>query len=244
MLRLLPLLVSLSVTINSFGQVIEEVRPDNVDMGEGSLVMNDGTELKGVIRYNDTEGGVVSFDGGNRSGSWTPRSVAGFEFFDEVKKRQRVFFTLDFDDDKTGKRPTFFEIIKDFKSFAVLAKMDPIDIKKSNGSAAGFGNGNIAITVGTKGKIKVKQTETIYFMDANGAPQAYMKVIRKMVDRELYDRTKFKNKLVDEDLIKKYLKEPSYAQMVKYADDNELDLGVKDDFIKALDYYEQLIQKK
>jgi len=218
--------------------VIDEVRPDNVDMGEGSLVMNDGTELKGVIRYNDTEGGVVSFEGGNRSGSWTPRSVAGFEFFDEVKKRQRVFFTLDFDDDKTGKRPTFFEIIKDFKSFAVLAKMDPINIKKKNDF----------LMDGVKGKhgtkTVVRQTETIYFMDADGTIHPYMKVTRKMADHDFYDRTRFKNKLVDENLVKKYLKEPGYSQMIKYADENELDLGVKDDFIKALDYYEQLIQKK
>jgi len=238
MLRFLPLLVNVFITVNSFGQVIDEIRPDNVDMGEGSLVMNDGTELKGVIRYNDTEGGVVSFEGGSRSGSWTPRSVAGFEFFDEVKKRQRVFFTLDFDDDKTGKRPTFFEIIKDFKTFAVLAKMDPINIKKKNDVLFDGGKGHRST------KTVVQQTETIYFMDADGLVHPYMKVTRKMADHDFYDRTKFKNKLVDEDLIKKYLKEPGYSQTIKYADDNELDLGVKDDFIKALDYYEQLIQKK
>lgn len=243
MLRLIPLLAGVFAVANSLGQIINEIHPDNVDWGEGTVVLNDGSQLQGVVRYNDTEGGVVSFESGSRSASWTPRSVMQFDFFDQVKNRQRFFYTLEFDDSRYGRRPTFFEILKDFKRFAVLSKMDAIDIKKKGGYPSSYNNGMYA-GAGTGGKIAMSQTETIYFIDADGSLYPYMKVIRTIVDRDLYDRTKLKNKVLDESLIRKYFKEPEYSQMIKYADDNNLDLGVKDDFIKALGYYEQQISIK
>lgn len=121
--------------------------------------------------------------------------------------------------------------------------MDAIDIKQT-GNSPGYYNNGIYRGGGSSGKITVSQTETVYFIDASGSLYPYMQVIRKIVDRDLYDRSKLKNKVIDKGLTARYFKEPAYSRMLKYADENKLDIGVKDDFVKLLDYYEQQLQQE
>lgn len=96
----------------------------SIDWSEGSIMLNDGNELKGVIKYNDNTG-VLNYENGNVSRSLTSKSVAGFEFFDEGQNRQRIFYSLLFDDPATNvKKHSFFEVLIEFKTFAVLSKRD------------------------------------------------------------------------------------------------------------------------
>jgi len=132
------LTTSLLLCCFSFGftqdKISQELLPD-LEWGEGSIMLNDGTEKKGLIKYNDKEGGLVSYDQGAESHSYTARSILGFEFFDERLNRQRVFYTLEYEDDQTvGKRPMFFEVLKDLKTFAVIK--DRPDSDKANSKRA------------------------------------------------------------------------------------------------------------
>ena len=86
---------------------------------EGSLMTTDGTELKGLLWFNDNNG-VLSFRTGEATRVFTARSVAGFEMFDENQQKQRVFYSLEYEDpDQPGaKRAYFFELLNDFGKFA------------------------------------------------------------------------------------------------------------------------------
>src|SRR5215203_5333883 len=87
---------------------------------DGSLLLNNGREIKGLIKYND-KSDIVSIENGRESKSFTARHVRGFEFFDEIEKKQRVFYAVDIEDRFSKvKRPLFFEILMELKEFAVL----------------------------------------------------------------------------------------------------------------------------
>jgi hypothetical protein len=221
----------------------EEALPD-IEWGTGSILLNSGEELKGLLRYNDRNGGVVSFESGKKSGSYTARSVSGFEFFDEQEQRQRVFYSLEGEDVHGAMRPLFFEVLVDFSTFAVLSKMDPVKMKdKSTSTPSMSPNGVITSGAIVNTKLQITQTETIYFMNAEGALEPYVTVTRKIVDREyrdfvymddLFDRSKMKRKFVDKDLLEKYFTLSQIESMEKFAEENELDFKVKDDLRKIL----------
>src|SRR5690606_7361826 len=143
---------------------------------EGSVLKSDGSELVGLIRYNDRTN-VLSYQDGVNSQAFTPRSVLGFEFFDETIQSQRVFYSLQHKDDDTGlKRHYFFELLKDLKDFVVLSKKDPIEVKHTSSGPVGYGvsqPGTIIIpSIGHQNiQTHVKQTETIYLMNAEGTIQ-------------------------------------------------------------------------
>lgn len=235
-------IVSLFLTPCAQGQdkMFKEMLPD-IEWGEGSVILNEGTEIKGSIRYND-KNGLVSFESGSDNRSFTARSILGFEFFDHAVNRQRIFYTIEYDDSKgNGKRPLFFEVLKDFKTFAVLAKMDPVGIKQKQNQGAAFSNGAIAVGVGGGTTTKINQTETVYIMNSTGEIKPYLNITRKVVDRTLYDRSKIKNKIIDDSLLKEYFVEPGYSKMIQYAEGKNLNFDVKEDLLLILEYYQDVM---
>ena len=93
-------------------------------------MLNGGTELKGLVRYNGKTG-VVSFESGRDSRSLTSRNLTGFEYFDERQSRQRIFYSLPYEDPVNNTEASlFFEVLRQYKDFAMLAKTDPLDVKQ------------------------------------------------------------------------------------------------------------------
>jgi len=241
---LLSLIVSAFIVQNVHAQdkLSKEMMPD-IEWGEGSVMLNDGTELKGVVRFNDRNG-LVSFENGSDKRSFTARSIIGFEFFDQIANGQRIFYTIEYEDPKNGngKRPTFFEVLKDFKTFAVLAKMDPVEIKQKQNQGGGVSNGTMAIGIGGGTITKINQTETVYIMNPSGELKPYLTITRKVVDRSLfYDRSVTKNKIINDDLLKEYFVEPGYSKMIQYASEKKLNFDVKEDLLQILEYYKQIM---
>jgi hypothetical protein len=237
--RLLLLLTLLAHLSGAQETLNNELNPD-VEWGDGSVMLNDGTELKGVVRYNDRNG-LVSFQNGDDSRSFTARSIMGFEFFDEALKRQRLFYTLPFQNqDEQGKRPTIFEVLKDLQNFAIISKMDPVEIEVRQSGAFGAASGGVAVVVGGGMQTFANQTETVFFLTPEGEIRPYMKVIRKVADRLLYDRSKIKHKLIDDDLIEEFIPKEKYEQLRVYAKKNDLEFGIKEDLIKIFEYYKTL----
>lgn len=223
---------------NIYGQdkTAAEFLPD-LEWGQGSLLLNDGTEKSGLLRFNDREGGIVSYENGSERHSFNARSILGFEFFDERIQRQRVFYTLDFDEGHgQGKRPVFFEVLKDLKTFAMISKVDPIRIKQQQSAMASTPGGGTVVT-------KIRQTETVYILTPEGEIKPYLKLTRKVVDRVLLDKNKMKDKVLDADLLEKYFLEPGYSSMITYAEERKLDLEDKEDLIKILEHYSLVMNK-
>lgn len=240
---LLFTVVSLLLSNGTLGQekMAEEMLPD-IEWGEGSIMLNDGTAIEGLIRYND-KNGLVSYEQGSDSRSFTARSILGFEFFDYRVNRQRIFYTIEYEDAQgQGLRPLFFEVLKEFKTFAVLTKMDRVEIEMKKDPGGTFYNGTIAVTVNNDPKTIITQTETVYIMNPAGEIKPYLRLTRKIVDRKLYDRSRIKRKILDNDLLKEYFVEPGYSKMIRYAEENDLDFEVKEDLLRLLEYYQEVME--
>jgi hypothetical protein len=225
----------------SYGQEkkFNELDPD-IEWGDGSILLNSGKELKGLVRFNDREG-LLSYESGSQSATYTSRSVTAFEFYDERIQKQRIFYSLEYEDSKTNvKRPLFFELLRDLGNFAILSKMDPVDIKEqSSGSGMVQVPGFFVITPATS-NVKIIQIETVYFLDQDGKIEPYVKVVRKETDGLLIDTSKMKNKSIDKTLPKKYFGEDDYKKILEYAEELDLKINKKEDFLKILDYYESI----
>lgn len=208
---------------------------------EGSVMMNDGTELVGVVRYND-DTGVLSFENGNTSKSLTAKSVAGFEFFDDAQNKQRVFYVFSYADPLTDiVGPLFFEVVKEFKTFAVLSKVDPLQVKEKSNTTPGTTTPNGGYMPGYSfTTTEISQVETIYVMDPDGRIMPFIKITEKDIDDRWFDRMRVRNKYVDEGLLETYTG-PHYGALLKFADENKLNFKRKADLIRILEHYQELI---
>ena len=213
-------------------KVMEELETDN-EWSEGSILLANGTELKGLVQFNDRIG-VINFQDGKESKAMTPRGVTAFEFFDGIENKQRLFYSMEYKpSEKEAKRPWFFELLQDFGPFAIVSKIDPV---VANEAAYIDRNQNITY------KGVISQTETVYFLTEDGMIEPYLQVRRKIVDREklfgsdFRDRESNSVKILDKKLIFKFFTEDEVKQMERFAIDNNLDKELKDDFVKMLEF--------
>jgi len=217
--------------------------PDLNEWGEGSIMLNDNTELKGMIRYNDRTR-VVSYESGSINRSFNARSIQGFEFFDDRTQRQRVFFTRSFEDDETGLiKPAFFEVLQDLNSFVVLSLLDQPEVKvRKNSSLAPAPGSGFSSTPGMSSNTTVfRRIETVYILTASGEIQPFMKITQKISEGIIFDREKKKKRFVDKHLFDQYFVEPGYSKMIEYAEANDLEFSEKEDFIKILEEYRRVM---
>lgn len=208
-------------------------------------MLTSNSELKGLVRYNNNTG-TLSYQNGPESRSFTPRSVVAFEFFDEKQQKQRLFYSLDYEDDKTqAKRPYFFEVIKDYNEFGLLSKTDPVEFMKERSLAGKMINQTPSSntlpennTIAPYHKVGVFQLETIYLFDLTDLTiNPIVEISNETVDRLLFsDDTKVKDKLVGRDYLKKFLN-TKYKILMEYIDQQELNLANRDHLIKFFDYY-------
>ena len=222
----------------------EELQTDN-EWSQGSVMMNDGSELKGLVRFDDRLG-ILGYQNGDVSRSFTPRNIMAFEFIDGITQKQRVYYSVEYDDPKTNaKRPLFFEVLKDFKAFAVLSKVDPIEIKERTSGGGGMAVNGIVAVGPTVHTTTIRQTETVYFMNQDGLLEPYIRVVHKVVDTDiLYDTDKTKKKALDRDLMEKYFTAEENAAIKKFCKEHDLDFRVKEDLIKILDFCAELRNNK
>jgi hypothetical protein len=213
------------------------------EQGEGSVMLNDGTELIGHISFNNREGKLACEDVDNEVHYYNARNIMGFRFYDDSVSRERIFYTLDFEEGYgEGKRPVFFEILKDLKTFAVVSKIDPIAAKNHNTrrtltSTFMFGNPiNALLPLST-----VTQTETVYILTTEGELKPYMKLIRKLIDRPLFDSETIKDRVLDKDILEAYFIEPGYSSMLTFAKQNQLEFENKEQFIKIIQHYQMVM---
>ena len=224
----------------SLGQspATEVLLENSIQWTEGSIMLNDGTELKGVLKYNDNIG-ILSYENGDNSRSFTAKNVVGFEFFDDAQQKQRVFYSLPFQDPVTGTdKNYFFEALREYNSFALLSRIQPMVVKQRVNSSPYMGVGVNTMIVATE----LSQLETIYIMSPNGEIKAYLEIVEKEVDGWLSDTHKTKNKVVDKDLLKQYTGK-YHESLEAFAHDNKLSFKRKTDLLKIMDHYKDLIDK-
>jgi hypothetical protein len=203
---------------------------------EGKIIDNDGKERSGLVRYNDMEG-VLQFRSGDEEKSFTARNVLSFSFNDSSQHKKRVFYSLEYEDPvNNAKRPLFFELLREYKSFSVLSKKDPVRFNQQDGSSLSSDNS----MKNSNGVIRAQQVETIYFMNTRGVIEPYLEMEIQQTNGIFRERVKNTRKVVDDDLPKKYFGEKNYLKIKSFAKENDLKMKRRNDFLKILDYYKTI----
>jgi hypothetical protein len=160
-----------------------------------------------------------------------------FEFEDMELSRSRVFHVFDYTDKATGfTNPAFFEVLGEFESFAVLARIDPVEVKPQKGIMP-----RAASTMVGSDHTKVAfQTETIFIMNDTGEMEPYLELREKETEGVYFDTRSQRKKYIDRDLLQEYTG-TLYPHLEAFASDNDLRFNVKEDLVKILDQYKHLL---
>lgn len=238
----LTLLLFVLPIIYSFSQDSEHGIFAGPEWFEGSVMLMSGREIKGLIKYND-KSDIVSIENGHESRSFTARHVKAFEFYDELATKQRIYYSIEIEDRFYKlKRPVFFEVLMDLNQFAVISKISPIHLeKKEYATPAIFNPVNGVFSSGRYYGYPstISYTERIFLISRQGELRPYLEITEKEVDGLFHDKTISKNKVLDDQLLKKFTGS-KYKNLVEYAELNNHDLGQKKGLIATLQFYKTL----
>lgn len=203
---------------------------------EGRVFLADGSELTGLVRFDDNSG-ILSFRDGDLSKTLIAKSTSGFEFYDEELARQRFFFSREYDDGITYGKYYFFEVLRELDHFAVLSRVDPIAVEITNvGSGPYMGPyGGAALPGSSYSTTQVQQTETIFIMGNNGEIFPYIRILEREISG-LFGGKRTKNKFYEKDLLEKYTGK-HYQQLEEFAKKNGLNFRIKSDLLEIMDHY-------
>jgi hypothetical protein len=204
--------------------------------GYGSVQNLDNEIFNGKVTFNDNQG-IVTVENDGESRSFTPKKAISFEFEDMELSRHRVFHVFDYTDKGTGfTNPAFFEVLGEFESFAVLAKIDPVEVKPQKGIMP-----RVPSTMVGSDHTKVAfQKETIFIMNDTGEIEPYLELREKEIEGVYVDTRSQRKKYIDRDLLQEYTG-TFYPELEAFARDNDLRFNVKEDLIKILAHYKHLI---
>lgn len=196
---------------------------------EGKIVLIDGVELVGKVKYDYKEG-LLSFKDDINPRALQPEEVAFFEFRDPKSGKKKTYYSIEYRDPDTGfKDFYFFEVMKELKNFAVVAKMDRIHAESFGPAAPALAN---------KDYKKMSQTETIFFLTSKMELKPYVKIVEDetegMVDFH-YKMNVYINKILFEAFTGIY-----YSRLEEFAKKNKLSFKSKKDIVTILDEYEEL----
>lgn len=206
---------------------------------EGRVFLTDGSELTGLVRFDDNSG-ILSFRDGDFSKTLIAKSASGFEFYDEELARQRFFFSREYDDGITYGKYYFFEVLMELDHFALLSKVDPIAVEINNGGSAPYmaPYGGAVLPGGSYSTTEVHQTETIFVMGKDGEILPYVRILEKEISG-LFGGKRTKNKFYQKDLLEKYTGR-HYQQLEAFAKKNGLNFKIKSDLLEILNHYSVL----
>jgi hypothetical protein len=205
---------------------------------KGEVELTDGTRLEGGIVFNDNDGLVTVFYG-DQSRTFNARRMVKFSFHDPAAKRVRLFYSLELNDPDIGMPdPQIVEILKTLDSFMVVSKIDRIRTETRKGILE---PATSPLMVDRDSK-KFTQTETVYFVNADGDFQPYLKILQKEFEGDLIDYHESSNRYLDAKLFKRYTG-VHYPALVEFARENKLSFKRKSGIIRILDEYERLIKE-
>jgi hypothetical protein len=184
----------------------------NGQWSEGRILLNDGTESRGHVKYNDRTG-VVSFQSAEKSGSYHARNLAGFEIFG---KDRRQFYSIPLYS-SSGNAKYFFEVIREYKDFAVISRTSML----SHHTAS--------------------ELTTLYFFRASDMQiTPYLEVLEREVKWRIFDANKIQVRVLNATLPKEIMGE-NFTKVKAFAKERRLPWHVVDSLISILDYYDSLV---
>ena len=241
-MKALPSILFVLYGLTAIGQdIVTKSLLENVHKwAEGNVTLTNGQELSGLVRFDDNSG-VLTFENGDVSKALIAKNCAKFSFFDEELQKQRFFYSLEYDDRQTFKKFYFFELLRSFDQFAVLSKVDPIDVQdKTQSTGPVMAPDGSFYSPGTyHTRTEVYQTETIFLMNNLGDIRPYVKIVEREFDTLFGARKRSKNRFIDKGLLASYTG-GRHAKLELFAEKNDLDFRIKGDLLKILDAYAEL----
>jgi hypothetical protein len=177
---------------------------------DGKIMLNDGTEAQGKVAYNDVTG-VVSFESETNSGSYNARNIISFQYLD------KHFYSIPYWS-STGVVRQFFEVLREYKDFAVISKTALL----SGGSSS--------------------ELTTLYFMRAADLTvKPFLEILDREVKWRIFDSNKTQIRVLDSDLPKEIMGK-NFEKVRAFARERNLVWHVKGSLISILDYYDSLVE--
>lgn len=210
------------------------------DWHEGRVTLMDGSKLIGKVRFDENVG-ILTYQSGDESKTFLAKNVTAFDFLDVQMQTSRFFFSMEYDDGKSVPGYSFFEILKEFDRFALLSKVDPIEIDVQHHNTTPHVTPYSTLPSGGIGysTTELNQTETIFIVDDRGNILPFVKIMEKESDR-LILRKRTRNRFVDKDLLRVYTGS-HHTALEEFADANDLDFRIKSDLVQILNYYGELL---
>lgn len=229
---------------------VDRMSESDKEWNEGKVYLTSGETLSGLIKLN-TKTGLLAFESGSTSKSFTPRSVISFEYFDAELQVKKSFISVTYKSAATsGKKskapasenglPQFYEILIECKDFALLASSSKMNLKM-NQTPGGFTNNQTGVGIGlNNASTTYSQTESLLIFDAEGVITPLLDIIHSETDQTLFGSSeKTKSKKLDNSAIEKYTK-PHFEKLEEFARERKLSFKRKDDLIKILEYYNSI----
>lgn len=236
MKEMFKLMVFVFLSTNIYAQISDDLGI-NSQWVDASITLKNGESFERQIQHNQFTGNIIFQNADGENISMQENRILSMEYSDPTTGQYRIFYSFEYREKGTGReQEMLFEIIKDFKGFAVLSKYLPA-------TALGNTSDNDEIDVfasRSHGNV-YGQAEIILFVGAEADLELYIVLAYIKKDGFLFDQTKYKVKIVDKKLPKKYLAE--YWDQVKvFMDENRFDLRSKRELLQVLDYYESLVE--
>ena len=205
----------------------------------GELTLNDGTQFKGVIKYNEQIGSITykADTLAKESRTFSEQDLIALAVLDSTKGHIRRLYSFPYEDDEQKEVILLFEVIKEFNNWAVLSRKSGIKVNQNKGDVD-WSSPNPYYTT----KTKIAQAEYFYIMDENGSIEFFF--VSEIHESDgLFGSQKNRSKMYEDELLMGRMN-PFTSQVENFAKKNKLKSNKTEDLLQILDYYESLVKQE
>lgn len=230
----------------------------NTPWNEGTLNLSDHSTLSGFIQYNDKQS-VVKFrrqiDDDSEEKTLDESDIQEMHYFDSENSVNRRFATFDYYQDDSGtKGYVLFEIIEEFRNFAVVSRYSSVSalVKRSSrlntisSIAFGYSPHYTAHQINYKRKAGYKQTGDLFIVDQEGQVSLLLRVYEIEKNNGKQKKVsaigKFQPRF-NESLFRKHAND-YWEALEDYIMERKLNLEDRMDVIDVLNFYGRLESKE
>ena len=200
----------------------------NTKWRSGSIVLDDNSVLKGLIQFNDKLG-MIKFkktpDAAEES--FVETSVSAMQFYDEDMARWRNFAVFNIDEEQSGRQyALLFEVLMEFSHFALLARVERVNIGIRTRYDPIFGGTYTA---------RVGHEQFEHLCLANEAGKATVVLSVSEFERDKLSLASKLSPFLDRRALEEYLGD-DWDQFRALVKSQKLNLRKRDDFVRAFEY--------
>lgn len=205
----------------------------NTKWVKGSIVLDDNTTLTGLVQFNDKLGMIkYKKKSDSEEESFVETSISAMQLYDEEANQWRHFAVFNINELQTGRQGgLLFEVLMEFRTFALLSRIQPVNIGVRARHDATTGYTHYA-------RVGYEQFEHLCLVNEDGEGSVVLSV-SEFEKNKWSMASKLKPSLNKRE-IEKYLGNDwdTFDALVK---ENKLNLKKRADFITAFELYRETV---